>query len=138
MREQFAQRLYGKPAFRLNGKEGRLTAFHGHPIEKIGRMEDGPEIDWGKTEGTATKGCALSMGRFAVGGVRAPSIASRHFDDAGKYMKSWKILNSATSRPEDLGTFRVLCCEKRHARRWPAAPIKRGWPGSSGSGRTGR
>lgn len=32
--------------------EERLTAFYGQPIEKIGRIENGPEVDWGKTEGS--------------------------------------------------------------------------------------
>lgn len=31
--------------------EERLTAFYGQPIEKIGRIENGPEVDWGKAEG---------------------------------------------------------------------------------------
>lgn len=31
--------------------EERLTAFYGQPIEKIGRIENGPEVDWGTAEG---------------------------------------------------------------------------------------
>lgn len=31
--------------------EERLTAFYGQPIEKIERIENGPEVDWGKAEG---------------------------------------------------------------------------------------
>ncbi len=32
--------------------EERLTAFYGKPLEDIGRIENGPEVDWGKAEGT--------------------------------------------------------------------------------------
>ena len=31
--------------------EERLTAFYGQPIGEIGRIENGPEIDWGKERG---------------------------------------------------------------------------------------
>ena len=32
--------------------EERLTAFYGQPIEKIGRIDNGPEVDWGEAEGS--------------------------------------------------------------------------------------
>lgn len=32
--------------------EERLTAFYAQPIEKIGRIENSPEMDWGKAEGS--------------------------------------------------------------------------------------
>ena len=31
--------------------EERLTAFYGQPIGEIGRIENGPEVDWGKEKG---------------------------------------------------------------------------------------
>lgn len=31
--------------------EERLTAFYGQPVEEIGRIENGPEVDWGAEKG---------------------------------------------------------------------------------------
>ena len=39
------------PATQHRSLEERLTAFYGRDVDKIGRIESEPEVDWGKPEG---------------------------------------------------------------------------------------